>query len=201
MSIYIITEPVYMADEDPEVVGPRGCATVHPAKCSLTIAEIALKDVSKGSPFAFVTSESEPSVPFFRDAWSFDFDLVTDGVGMGSKDFWEAKKNGTLPEITVTTAGREITIDMDVAKHIARNHIRYEREQVFTRLDVEYMRASEAKDESKMETVAALKQVLRDLPADPRIEAAQTPEELEHLAITAISEAVAKSKDNTPVED
>jgi hypothetical protein len=51
------------------------------------------------------------------------------------------------------------------------------------------MRATEAKDESKMEYVAALKQILRDLPADPRIEAAKTPEELEHLALTAVKEA------------
>lgn len=82
-----------------------------------------------------------------------------------------------------------ITIDMEKARLIAQDMIREERAKAFEVLDVEYMRASESQDTEKMAEIVAVKQVLRDLPADPRIEAAKTPEELEHLARNSVKEA------------
>ena len=81
-----------------------------------------------------------------------------------------------------------ITIDMEIARQITQDMIREERKPVFEKLDVEYQRATETENKERMQQVVALKQVLRDLPADPRIKAAKTPEELEHLARNAVKE-------------
>ena len=148
-------------------------AIVMPASSTkFSIEEIAAKDVPEGRPREIIDSTQLPADRFFRMAWTYSFDEVSNA----------SEKN--------------VEIDMEKARTIAEDFIRDARRPAFGKLDIEYMRASEAKDESKMESIAALKQLLRDLPADPRIEAAQTPEELEHLATTAVSEAVAKSKDN-----
>lgn len=69
-------------------------------------------------------------------------------------------------------------VDMPAAREIWRNHIRILRLPMLNRLDVEYFQASERKDELDMQRIAADKQALRDAPADPIIEAAQTPDEL-----------------------
>ena len=105
---------------------------------------------------------------------------VSDGLGNGAENFREAKKEKII-SFDVVNSEHVVTINMEKAE-IAQNMIREQRKPELEKLDIEYMRASEAKDESKMESIAALKQVLRDLPADPRIEAAKTLEELEHLA-------------------
>lgn len=128
-----------------------------------TIEQIA-EDFPEGTVFSFIDKPDIPTTRFFRDCWAFPFE----------------KENYAIESIYV---------DMDKARLQVQEMIRMEREPALQKLDIEYMRASEAKDESKMETVAALKQVLRDLPADPRIEAAQTPEELERLARNAVKDA------------
>ena len=129
-----------------------------------TIEQIA-EELPEGSVFSFIDEGDIPTTRFFRDCWAFPFE----------------KENYSVESIYV---------DMDKARLQVQETIRVEREPALQKLDVEYMRASEAKDESKMESIAALKQVLRDLPADPRIDAAKTPEELEHLARTAVKDAV-----------
>ena len=83
-----------------------------------------------------------------------------------------------------------VSIDMVAAREVTRDIIREARKPVLEKLDVEYQRAIETEDKDRMKEVAELKQLLRDLPADPRIEAAKTPEELERLARTAVKEAV-----------
>jgi hypothetical protein len=127
-----------------------------------TIEQIA-EELPDGSVFSFIDKSDIPTTRFFRDCWAFPF---------GKENY----------------AVESIYVDMDKARLQVQEMIRVEREPALQKLDIEYMRASEAKDESKMESIAALKQVLRDLPADPRIEAAKTPEELEHLALNAVKE-------------
>jgi hypothetical protein len=78
---------------------------------------------------------------------------------------------------------------MNKARLITQDLIREARKPVLEKLDIEYQRAIETEDKDRMKEVAELKQLLRDLPADPRIEAAKTPEELERLAQTAVKEA------------
>lgn len=61
-----------------------GVAIIHPAAEALsimTIEEIALKDVPTGLPFAIVEDSETPTDRTFRDAWTIDDSLLTDGVG------------------------------------------------------------------------------------------------------------------------
>jgi hypothetical protein len=69
-------------------------------------------------------------------------------------------------------------VDMAKAREIWRGKIRLARQSVFAPLDADYMKAVEAGDEARKAEVVSKKQSLRDIPQDPRIEAAQTPEEL-----------------------
>ena len=47
----------------------------------MTIDEIALKDVPTGLPFAIVEDSEIPTDRTFRDAWTIDDSILTDGVG------------------------------------------------------------------------------------------------------------------------
>lgn len=128
----------------------------------LTIEDSVKKIVREGSPH-FVKHRSE--LPEYIASPFFDA-LVAD---------YEAET---------------ISVDMEKARSITQDMIREERAVAFEKLDIEYQRATETEDRERMAEVVAMKQVLRDLPADPRIEEAKTPEELEHLARNSVSKAV-----------
>ena len=68
--------------------------------------------------------------------------------------------------------------DMPRAREIHRDKMRRVRAPLLAALDIEAIRASEAGDTTKAQDVARRKQALRDVTADPRIDAARTPEEL-----------------------
>ena len=74
-----------------------------------------------------------------------------------------------------------IVINMTKAREIKREQIRAQRVPLLASLDVEFMRAVESGDSAEQARIAAEKQRLRDAPDDPRIEAAQTPQELAAL--------------------
>lgn len=69
-----------------------------------------------------------------------------------------------------------IQINMAKAREIHRNRLRAARTPLLLDLDVEYLRAHEAGDDTA--AIVAAKQVLRDLPQDPAIDTATTPDEL-----------------------
>lgn len=71
-----------------------------------------------------------------------------------------------------------IEVDMPKARDIHRERLRQMRAPLLAALDVEYQRADERGDTAEKQRIAARKQALRDVTADPRIDAAQTPEEL-----------------------
>jgi hypothetical protein len=89
-----------------------------------------------------------PAERTFRDAWSF----------------------GGNPEAGV------IVVDMDLAKDIWRDKIRMKRKPELEALDAQFMKALETGADTT--EIIAKKQLLRDAPADPAIDAATTPEEL-----------------------
>lgn len=74
-----------------------------------------------------------------------------------------------------------ISVDMPAARNIHRDTLRRAREPMLKVLDVEWQRAQESNDNELMSQVATGKQLLRDAPAHPDIEAAQTPEELKAI--------------------
>ena len=59
-----------------------GIAVITPApNCSLTDAQTAAKDVPTGSAYKIVEDSYVPSDRTFRNAWTIDSAILTDGVG------------------------------------------------------------------------------------------------------------------------
>jgi hypothetical protein len=76
--------------------------------------------------------------------------------------------------------------DMPKAREIHRVHLRRARLAEFDRLDNDYRMADEAGDAQAKKDIAAVRQKFRDVTDDPRIEAAQTVEELKALKLAAL---------------
>lgn len=74
--------------------------------------------------------------------------------------------------------GAALDWDMPMARELHREKIRHARAGAFLELDAEWMKAVGQSKTLDAAAVEAQKQALRDLPADPRIEAAQTTDEL-----------------------
>ncbi len=72
----------------------------------------------------------------------------------------------------------KIGVDMPAARGIHRDRMRQARAPRLAALDVEYQRADEAGDGAAKRAIGARKQALRDVTADPRIDAADTPDAL-----------------------
>jgi hypothetical protein len=71
-----------------------------------------------------------------------------------------------------------VTIDLDKAKNLHRDHLRRRRIGDLKKLDLEYQRADEVQDSFRKSEIARKKQMLRDLPLDLRIEQASSMEQL-----------------------
>lgn len=81
-----------------------------------------------------------------------------------------------------------VEIDMVSARAIQRDRLRRMRKPKLEALDVELMRAVErSAPASEISVIAARKQALRDVTADPAIEAAQTPEALKTVLPAALT--------------
>lgn len=109
--------------------------------------------------------------------------VIERSIPADALDVQELPDNLTLPEDrTFRNAWRmsdkSITVDMPAAREIWRERMRQSRAPKLAALDVEYQRADEAGDAQRKRQIAAQKQALRDISADPRIEAAQKPDEL-----------------------
>jgi hypothetical protein len=72
--------------------------------------------------------------------------------------------------------GAQLTYDMLKARDVWRNKMRAARAPLLADLDVQFMRAQERGEPTQ--AIVDRKQALRDVTADPAIEAAQTPDEL-----------------------
>jgi len=81
-----------------------------------------------------------------------------------------------------------IFTDMTKAREIKRDQLRAERRPLLEQLDVEFMRAVEAGDAEKQALIAERKQLLRDVTADPAIDAATTPDELKAVRPAILDE-------------
>lgn len=80
----------------------------------------------------------------------------------------------------------KIEPDMAKAKEVHRDILRRERVPLLAALDIEFMRAVEAGDQSAIAGIAKRKQALRDAPADPQIDAAETVDTLKAIGLPAI---------------
>lgn len=77
-------------------------------------------------------------------------------------------------------------VDMPKAREIHRRKLRRMRIPLMDALDVEYLQADERGEQQKKRDIGTKKQQLRDVTADPRIDAAQTPEELKAVIPEAL---------------
>lgn len=119
----------------------------------LTLQDIIAKSVPPNTPYAAVEDDEIPTDRTYRNAWEIAGDQ------------------------------RTIVHNMDKAKTIHRDIMRSARAERFKQLDVQYMRADERGPSgiADKQTVAAERQVLRDVTDHPGIDAATTPEELKQV--------------------
>ena len=98
---------------------------------------------------------------------------------LGLTEYTESDVSAIPSDRTFRNAWKaDLSTDIAKAKNILRDKIRAIRAPILADLDAEYMRADEADDNTKKTTVRNKKQVLRDAPAAPAIDAAATPEQL-----------------------
>lgn len=71
-----------------------------------------------------------------------------------------------------------VAVDMEKAREIHRDRMRFARKPLLTALDVEYTKADEVRDQAAKDAIAAQRQALRDVTDDPTVDAAATPAEL-----------------------
>lgn len=136
-----------------------GCSVVVPATDSgLTIEEVIAKCVPAGTPYKIVPVNEIPSDRTYRNAWVAD------------------------------TVGGKVNHDIVKAREIHKDHMRRARTPLMTTLDTAYLKADEKGGAGNAEkaTIAAQKQALRDVTADPGIAAAKTVAELKQVWPTAL---------------
>ena len=98
----------------------------------------------------------------------------------------EVPPDRTFRNAWVANAGK-VAVDMPKARNIHRERLRVARAKLLPDLDTEWFKAVEAGDAAKETAIAARKQKLRDVPADPRIDSAQTPDELKALTLDMLA--------------
>lgn len=92
----------------------------------------------------------------------------------------------TFRDAFADTGNGKPDVDMPKAREIHRKHLRRMRTPLLEQLDTDYLRADEAGDQQAKATIRARKQALRDVTADPAIDAAQTPAELKAVIPEAL---------------
>jgi len=79
--------------------------------------------------------------------------------------------------------GRRFSHDMPKAREIKREHLRHARAPLFEQNDIALRDATLDNDRTKLDAAKRRRDYLRDVTKDPRIEAAQTVEELKQVEI------------------
>jgi hypothetical protein len=87
-------------------------------------------------------------------------------------------ENRSFRNAWVYTKAGQLTVRMDQAREIHKDHLRRHRDSEFKTLDSDYLKADEDNDAYKKKEVRVKKQKLRDITDDSKIESANTPEEL-----------------------
>lgn len=110
-------------------------AWVSPNEDSLEF--VLSKIIPSGANYLFVNDDSNVDYDFFK-SYEFDWNLET---------------------------GNETTaiFNLEIAKEIHLEHIRKKRTKIFPELDIEFMKALENGNQSKMQEISIKKQVLRDI--------------------------------------
>lgn len=97
-----------------------------------------------------------------------------------------APKDRTFRNAWALDEENSIVIDMDKAITIQKENLRIDRKPILEGLDVEYQRADEKGDVEKKKEIIKIKEKLRNVTSDKRLEKAKTPEELENLTLEVL---------------
>jgi len=133
-----------------------GLSVVHPVRNSYPNPETLSDDEIEKRAWAKLPADA------IDPQWVEEADIPTD------RTFRDAWAHG----------GTSVNVDMTKAREIQRDHLRSIRAPMLAALDVAYQRADESSDVAMKAQIAKNKQALRDVTADPMIDAATTPEEL-----------------------
>lgn len=79
--------------------------------------------------------------------------------------------------------GKKVVHNLDKAKEIHKEKLRFMRNEKMSKLDVEYQRADEKGDQAEKKSIGSKKQKLRDITKNPEISAARSIEELKMAAL------------------
>ena len=113
--------------------------------------------------------------------------VPADAVNVQIVDGTAIPKDRTFRNAWVYSNGI-VSHDMGKCRAIHRANLRSIRAPLLVKLDVEYMRALEAGDQSQCSAIAAKKNSLRDVTDDPAIDSASTPEELKTIIPKCLSQ-------------
>lgn len=108
---------------------------------------------------------------------------VNPGGYVSHQEIDDVPADRTFREAWVAT-GKGVDIDMPKARDIKRDALRVERAPLLAALDLEISRAY--KDPAKQDEIEAKRQALRDVTADPMIDAATTVDELKAVLPDAL---------------
>jgi hypothetical protein len=140
----------------------------------------------------FVTKQqrSENDPGWTREATDEAIEAEIAKSGKGDHLGWRRIKTDDIPaDRSFREAwAHDLTVDMDKARDIYKGVLRQARAPLLQALDVEYQRADERADAAAKQSVAAQKQALRDVTADPAIAAAKTPDDLKAVWPTALGQ-------------
>lgn|SRR5262245_29057910 len=131
------------------------------------------RELSEEEYRSFVLEKSVPATA--RDVQVVADDWTPPDTDRAFRDAWALGKDG------------QAFVDMARARAIHRDSLRAERNTKLAGLDVDALRAVEVGDAAAVKAVGARKQQLRDMPAHPAIEAAETPDDLRLLSLDALS--------------
>lgn len=150
---------------------------VWPGRTTPETEDEFLKRILRGGPAVGALVPHAPVVP----SWAVNPRIIDHAELPGEEDYLRPAWRDTGTAIEVDMTGK--------AQAVHRDHLRLLRKPALAALDMEYMRALEMGDALKCAEISAEKQALRDWPADPRIEACTSPDDLKALLQTMTSEA------------
>lgn len=121
----------------------------------------------------------------------FERNGLTEAELVALPDNWTPPDDRSFRNAWVMS-GKAMSVDMSKARDIHRDRLRALRAPKLAALDADYLKADETGDSVSKVRIAAEKQALRDVTADPAIEAAKTPLELKSVLPAALRSAAIK---------
>ncbi len=105
-------------------------------------------------------------------------DVPSDAVGVAVVDASSLPKDRAFRDAWEHDGLGFVSVNLTKAREIHRQRIRQAREPLLSALDVAFMRALGRRNQAEVDAIEAKRQILRDAPDDPVIDAAKTIDEL-----------------------